>query len=218
MTYDAVVFDKDGVLAEPTDWTVIHDAVRDLLRELVDGDPDEADVETLVGGGIDDIERLAGSLGVDPERLWHRRERAVSEAQRAAMRAGEKTPYDDVDVLRAIDGPVGVVSNNQHWTVEFFLSHFDLAGAVACYYGREPTLSGIERMKPDPHYLQGALSDLGLDPGRDSVLYVGDSESDVAAAAAAGIDSAFVRRPHRRDYALDRSPTHEVRSLDELPV
>ena len=89
---------------------------------------------------------------------------------------------------------------------------------MACYYGREPTLSGIERMKPDPHYLEGALSDLKLDPDRDGVLYVGDSESDVVAAAAAGIDSAFVRRPHRRDSDLHATPTHEVRGLDELPV
>ncbi len=38
------------------------------------------------------------------------------------------------------------------------------------------------------------------------------------AAANAGVDSAFVRRPHREGYALDAEPTHEIAGLDELPA
>jgi hypothetical protein len=47
-------------------------------------------------------------------------------------------------------------------------------------------------------------------------LDVGDSRVDVEVAARLGVDSAFVRRPHRKGYALSRTPTHEVTSLREV--
>ena len=54
------------------------------------------------------------------------------------------------------------------------------------------TVESLERKKPNTHYVERALSDLDA----DAALYVGDSESDVVAADRAGLDSAFVRRPH----------------------
>ncbi|PSQ14696.1 hypothetical protein BRC99_02630 [Halobacteriales archaeon QS_7_69_60] len=49
-----------------------------------------------------------------------------------------------------------------------------------------------------------------------SALYVGDSGSDVVAAHRAGLDSAFLRRPHVRDAELPADPTHEVETLHEV--
>jgi len=45
---------------------------------------------------------------------------------------------------------------------------------------------------------------------------VGDDESDVVAAHRAGIDSAFIRRPHRRDADLDVEPTYVIDDLHDL--
>jgi len=56
------------------------------------------------------------------------------------------------------------------------------------------------------------LSDLRA----DTALLVGDSESDVVAARNAGIDSAYIHRPHR-DGALTVTPTYEIDSLSDLP-
>jgi phosphoglycolate phosphatase-like HAD superfamily hydrolase len=57
------------------------------------------------------------------------------------------------------------------------------------------------------------MADLGVsDP-----LFVGDSESDVQVAHAAGLDSVFLRREHRADYELSVEPTYELSSLAVLP-
>jgi len=72
-------------------------------------------------------------------------------------------------------------------------------------------VAGVEREKPDPHYLRRGLEALGT----EDALYVGDSQTDFLAARRAGVDSAFVRRPHRVDLAPDPAPTHTVADLRE---
>lgn len=67
-----------------------------------------------------------------------------------------------------------------------------------------PTRDGVDR--------RSTLAD--LDAG--SALFVGDNESDITAAKNAGIDSAFIRRPHRSDWDLDVWPTWEIGGLDDL--
>jgi phosphoglycolate phosphatase-like HAD superfamily hydrolase len=105
------------------------------------------------------------------------------------------------------------VSNNHHSTIAFVLDFFDLRSLFETYYGREKTIESLRVKKPNPHYIERALADLDS----ESALYVGDSESDVIAAHDAGIDSAFVRRPHSRTVDLSTDPTYEVQSLYELP-
>jgi len=52
---------------------------------------------------------------------------------------------------------------------------------------RAPTVESLAERKPDPGLLEAAMADLGSsDP-----LFVGDSESDVRAAARAGVDVAY---------------------------
>ena len=74
------------------------------------------------------------------------------------------------------------------------------------------TVESLERKKPNTHYIERALSDLSA----ESVLYVGDSGSDVLAAHRASPDSAFVRRPHAREVDLPVAPTHGVETLHEV--
>jgi phosphoglycolate phosphatase-like HAD superfamily hydrolase len=83
---------------------------------------------------------------------------------------------------------------------------------VLLYYGRQLTLQGLQRCKPNPHYLEKAIADLES----ERPLYVGDSRSDVAVAARLEIDSAFIRRPHREEYVVEPEPTYEVASFEEL--
>jgi len=215
--YDVVVFDMDGVLVRPTASEIVDRAAREAVAAF-DVEADGEVVEPFARTTPEAFEAVCEPHGLDPAEVWRERERAAIRLQAAEMDAGRKTPYDDVDVLDRLDARIGVVSNNQHGTVENVLDRFGLGRTVETAYGREPTLAGVRRRKPDPHYIDRALADLGVTGERDRrrALYVGDSRVDVTAAARAGVDSAFLRRPHRRGHDLDPEPTRELRGLDDL--
>jgi HAD superfamily hydrolase (TIGR01549 family) len=213
MTYDTVVFDNDGVLVGRTRFDDLREATEETFAQFGVTDPDPDHIEDMtIGATPDEVAAVSDAYGVDPERFWRTRDSTVSGAQQAEARAGRKTPYGDVDTLTDLDAAKGIVSSNQQETVDFLLDHFDLSGLFDTAYGREATVESLTLRKPNPHYLERALSD--LDAG--SALYVGDNESDVEAAENAGIDSAFIRRPHRSDWDLDVWPTWEIDSLDDL--
>lgn len=210
--YDALLFDKDGVLVELTELDSIYDAVEETFGEF-GVEPEREEVVRLVGCDAETVLGICDRYGVDADDFWRRRDANVSRVQRRAFDAGEKTPYDDIDAVeRLAEGhSVGVVSNNQHATVDHVVEGLGL-GFVETYYGREPTVESLRRKKPSPHYVERAVEDLGT----EEAVYVGDSPKDVVAANRAGIDSAFVRRDHRRDTNLGTEPTYEVASLHEL--
>jgi phosphoglycolate phosphatase len=209
--YDAVVFDNDGVLIEPTDRGRLAEAVRAAFAEF-DVSVDEAVAREMVAADAAPDGDFEREYGIDPAQFWQRREEIASATQREAIRAGEKALYYDIDAATGLPHRTGVVSNNQHATIEFILDYHDLGRHFETAYGRVPTLAGANRKKPDPSYIEQALDDLGT----RRALYVGDSEKDVVAAQRADIDSAFVRRGHRADLDLSVEPTYEVADLHEL--
>lgn len=211
MAYDAVVFDNDGVLVEPTPWDVIREAIRDAFASLGVADPAEEHVERLIGVTQEDVHAVAAAYDLDPAELWRARDTAGSEAQVAHLREGGKALYPDVAAIRELEHPRGIVSNNQLATVEAIVDHHGLDGFDPVY-ARRPTLEDIGRKKPDPYHLERALSALES----SDALYVGDSATDVVAARRAGCDAAFVRRGHARGVDLPHEPAFEVSGLDEL--
>lgn len=213
MVYDAVVFDNDGILTEITDRDVLRAAAVDAFASF-GVDPSDGDLRAVLSQvTADGLEAVCARHDLDPAAFWRRRDTNYAEAQRREVLAGRKPLYDDVDAVGRIDVPKGIVSSNQHATIECILDHYGLREQFRTYYGRQPTVEDVRRKKPDPYFIERALADLGV----DDALYVGDSEGDVVAARAAGIDSAFVRREHRRDYDLTAEPTHELDDLDALP-
>lgn len=210
--YDAVLFDNDGVLVDLMDIEDIYGAIEKTFVEF-GVSPTREEVENLVGCDVGFLVDLCESYGIDADEFWRRRDANVSRVQRAAVDAGEKSAYDDLEAVERLarDHTVGVVSNNQHATVDHIVESLEL-DYLETYYGREPTVESLRRKKPSPHYVERALDDFGT---RDAV-YVGDSPHDVVAADRAGIDSAFVRREHRKDAKLEVKPTYEVGSLHEL--
>ncbi|WP_394743400.1 HAD family hydrolase [Natronococcus roseus] len=211
MGYDAFVFDNDGVLTRPTDRGVLVEAIRAAFDEVGVAEPTSHEVETLLGPDVDTLRTVAADRELEPETLWAARERAAIQAQLEELRKGRKRPYEDVTALERLEEPTAIVSNNQHETIGNILDHCSLA-PFDVWYGREPTLEGVQRKKPEPYYLERAIDDLGA----ENPIYVGDSRVDVAAADALGIDAAFVRRDHRRGYDLPTEPTYEIDSLAEL--
>ncbi|UPM45046.1 HAD family hydrolase [Halocatena salina] len=209
--YDAIVFDNDGVLIERTDRKRLVEAFHNSFNEF-DVTPDDAFVRCCVHEGRVPTDEIRDRYGLDPEEWWPRHEAHATAVQQADIRTGRKALYSDVDAIRDLTHTLGLVSNNQHETIEFILNHHGLANRFETYYGREPTVVGANRKKPNPHYINRALND--LDTG--TALYVGDSEKDVIAAERAGIDSAFLRREHRLDLTLSTEPTYEFSDLRSL--
>ncbi|RLM53323.1 HAD family hydrolase [Halobellus sp. Atlit-31R] len=211
MAYDAIIFDNDGVLTRPTPTTVHREAVRAAFAEF-DVEPTTEAVDAVIHGGLSRIRSVCSLFDLDHETFWPRHEANAAAAQRAAIERGEKTLYEDVDALYDVDRPLAVVSNNQHETIEAIVDHWELGELFTLATGREPSVEGFRRRKPSAHYLESAIDEIG----GDSVLYVGDSNVDIVAANRAGVDSAFVRRPHRSEYELVADPTYEVASLDAI--
>ncbi|RDZ64165.1 hydrolase [Haloferax sp. Atlit-12N] len=211
MCYDAVIFDNDGVLTKPTLLEVQREAVRRAFAEF-DVEPTTETVDGVINGGLTRLRRICAVHDVPVDDFWSHHESHAAATQRACLENGTKPLYDDVVVLDDIDHPLAVVSNNQHATIEHILDVFDIDDRFEVAYGRDPTVEGARVKKPNPHYIERAMGELGV----DSALYVGDSNVDVVAADRAGIDSAFIRRPHRDGYQLAAEPTYELDSLDEL--
>lgn len=212
MAYDAVLFDNDGIITTPTRRAALRAAARRAYRRVGVEAPTDEQVDALLRPTVETLTDIADSAAVSPEQLWRARERAAIDTQRAEIEAGRKTLYDDVSCLKTLALPRGIVSNNQQETIDTIVRYFDLD--FDPHYGREPTVAGIRRKKPQPFYLERAIEELEA----EKPLYVGDSRVDIAAADALGIDSAFVRRPHRDGYVLEREPTHVLESLESLPA
>ena len=210
--YDAVIFDNDGVLVELADRTVLRDAAARTFDELGIDAAEEHVEEIVVGVTPETLRDICAAYDVDPETFWATRDRLISEAQCDLLRAGRTGLYDDFEAIHEVDAPLGIVSSNQQATVDFMLDHFGTRDLFATAYGRPPTVESLTLKKPNAHYVERALADVGV----DAALYVGDSPTDVEAAHRAGLDSAFLRRPHRTGLTLDVTPTYELRGLRDL--
>ncbi len=213
-TYDAVVFDNDGVLTTLVDRSVLRGAAEAAFVAF-DVDPDPADVDRMtVGVSPEDLAAVCDRYDLSPDEFWRTRDELSSQAQIDAVHRGEKRLYDDVAAVEAIDLPRGVVSSNQQATLDFLFEHFAVDSWFRTVRGREPVPESLTLKKPATHYVERALADLAVDA--DRALFVGDTWVDVVAGARAGCDTAFVRRPHRQEHTVETPPTYEIETLDEL--
>jgi len=149
MTYDAVVFDNDGVLVGRTRYDVLEEATRETFATFDVTDPDPDHVEDMtIGATPTSVEEVCATYEIDSREFWRTRDRTLSRAQQEEARAGRKTPYDDLDELTALEVPMGVVSSNQQATVDFVLEHFDVDHLFEAAYGRTPTIRSLVRRIP----------------------------------------------------------------------
>ena len=173
---DAVLFDMDGVLIDSWDaWMAVLAECR-TRRGL---EPLSADEVRLKWGQGIAADCTNWFVGETPSVL------AIEYAQSFRTHVGLVRVIDGaidaVRVARARGARTAVVTNSPRAMVEQVLttvgiwSEFDVA---AC--GDEVT-----RGKPDPALVHLALSRLGLEPS--SVMMIGDTQLDVAAARAAGV-------------------------------
>ena len=211
--YDAVLFDNDGVLVSRTAYDALQEAAWTTFASLGVDDPDPEHVESItIGVTPEMVHSLSATYGLDPDTLWRTRDQTAARIQHAEIDAGRKTPYEDVHALDRLGIPMGIVSSNQQATVDYLIERYPFYRSFAVAYGREPEIESLARKKPAPHYIEQALSALEA----DRALFVGDNDSDIRAAENAGIDSAFIRRPHRFDHEPDPEPTYIVDDLHDV--
>jgi phosphoglycolate phosphatase-like HAD superfamily hydrolase len=211
--YDAVILDNDGILVELVGLDRLHAAARTAFAECGVDDPADDDVAAMaIGVTPESLAAVCDRYGLDPRGFFETRDAVATRVQQAAVGEGVVGLYGDFDAVRSLAVPRGIVSSNQQATVSFHHDRFGTSHLFETIYGRPPTPESLRRKKPSPYYLRRALEDLGA----ENALFVGDSGADVGAAHATGIDSAFVRRPHRADYTLETEPTYELSGLDDL--
>ena len=216
MSYDAIVFDLDGVLLRgyPTAPAVYREATRETLADfdvIVESVPDRL----INPDDTAEVRQFCTNHDIPPAAFWGYREHASTVRENHRITAGEREPFADTAVLPSLaeKARLGIVSNNRHGTVRFVRDYFDWGDAFGTVRGRTPTLAGYDRMKPDPHYLERTLEALGVEPV--DALFVGDRLSDVETADRVGSDSALLVRDGDRPTG-ENEPTHVIESLRDL--
>ncbi|UPW01969.1 HAD family hydrolase [Halorussus gelatinilyticus] len=212
MSYDAVLFDCDGVIVEMPDRATMTDAMRRVQRRFELSAPPETVVADFFKGNLSSITERCREAGVERDTFCTEAAREGVRAQLSEIRSGVRSLYDDVAAIRELDYSLGIVSDNHPRVLSFLLRRFDLTDLFETVRGCPFTPSGLERRKPDPHNVETAMEALDA----ETALYVGDRSVDVEAADNAGIDSVLLRREEHSDPEDGLSPTYEASTLWQL--
>lgn len=211
---ECVLFDFDGPIAGLFSHHRAHEVARVLLRRIAGwglapalSDPDDP-IQIIRDTAI----ALAGSSA--HHRIAELEELLCAQEIRAARSAVPTDhAYELVEWLMKRGTKLAVSTNNSAAAVNTYLERTGLAPFFGPHvHGRlaDPTL-----MKPDPACLTAGLRSTGA-AAVDSLM-IGDSESDVAAARAAGVAFLGYARNDAKDRRLRQAGAqHVVRSFDRL--
>lgn len=211
--YSAVVFDLDGTLADTA--ADIRDAlVRAFARE---GLPpiDVGSVRLMIGGGPQLlVERALHRLGMPARtnlvtrlaRLFHDEARRSGNPQTRLFDGAAST----LRQLHAAGVPIGICSNKPHDLCHALVRELGIDAYIDEVLGSSDTMP----KKPDPALLLGVIERLGVPPGE--TLYIGDSETDVATARAAGVPVMLVRHGYTARKASQLGADAVIDSLADI--
>ncbi len=144
-------------------------------------------------------------------------EAALTELETEAVASASPTPYieDVMAACRESGRAIAVISNNSAGAVRSYLNAHDLAGhisAVAARTGPDPTI-----LKPSPHLVREAASALG--ESQSTCTVVGDSQSDIQSARAAGaLSIGYARTNADADYLADAGADAVILTLADLAL
>lgn len=198
---EAIVFDLDGTLAD-TAADIREALVRALAAEKLPPVNVES-VRLMIGGGPRLlVTRALDRLGVaDDDSLVDRLTKGFH-SEYLAQRNRKSRLFAGVEkgleYLKAAGLRLGVCSNKPDDLCQLAVKNFGLDDMLDTVLGSG---SGLPR-KPDPAPLLHVVERLGATPS--TALYVGDSETDVKAARAAGIKVVLV------DYGYTVRPASQL--------
>ncbi|MBM3312141.1 MAG: HAD family hydrolase [Candidatus Aminicenantes bacterium] len=183
MPFRAAIFDLDGTLLDTID--DLTEAMNAALEKMGLPKRSVAECKTLVGDGVSTfVRRALPPEARDDESLAHRL-RGLMKAEYAARRTGKTRPYPGVpetlDALASKGVLAAVLSNKPHEeTVAVIRHYFPGRGFQAVLGARE----GVP-VKPDPAGALEIAAIFGLPPA--GVFYLGDTNTDMQTAVAAGM-------------------------------
>ena len=211
--YCAVVFDLDGTLADTA--ADIRDA---LVRALAsEGLPpiDVGSVRLMIGGGPQLlVERALHRLGVPARsdlvgrlaRLFHEEARRSGNPRSRLFDGAEST----LRQLHAAGVRIGLCSNKPDDLCRALVRDLGIDAYIDEILGSSDTMP----KKPDPALLLGVIGRLGAPPRE--TLYIGDSETDVATARAAGVPVMLVRHGYTSRKASQLGADAVIDSLADI--
>ncbi|MBU0958067.1 MAG: HAD family hydrolase [Nanoarchaeota archaeon] len=200
----AVLFDNDGTLVDTSReyrHEIIGRALESLGKQVTS---EEMDRFWYEGGRTETVRNV---FGVDPEKFWP----VFMNIDSWDSRRPYTFAYDDVgflDDLKEQGIKTGIVTAAPPHIAN---PEIDLVGrervevAVAAH-----KRNGV-RHKPDPHGLEVAMQELGVQPS--DTVYVGNSIDDMQTAENAGVRGVMIRRDYDNGYT---GPAPVICSLFEL--
>ncbi|ELY64576.1 HAD family hydrolase [Natrinema versiforme] len=214
MTYDAVLFDFDGVVVESPSSQRLSAALGRTYEQLGRSEPATETLQALLRGDFESIAERCRSLGIETNAFCAQAAREMVRAQCEEVERGLRSAYDDVTAVRSLELPLGIVSDNHPTVVSTLLDRFGLRSLFETVYGCPLSPEGLARRKPDPTNIETAMDSLEA----ESALYIGDRAVDVRAADNAGIDSVLLSRSDGDERVeADIDPTYHLPSLSQLP-
>ena len=203
MTFEAVIFDCDGVLAD-SEWASAA-AWQNTLAVY----GCRLSVEEFAGfiGTTDrDLARAFGQrLGIEPDLILN----TANDRLRVILEGGLPAFPDATGLLERLDQKVAVASNSDRWRLDAVLAAAGLIGRFVVSVAADE----VGQPKPAPDVYLRAAELLGASPGR--CLVIEDSPTGIAAARAAGLKVVAVDRGHFARELLEQAD-EVVGSLDEL--
>jgi phosphoglycolate phosphatase len=187
MVYRGVIFDLDGTLLDTLE--DIADTMNQVLAGLGHPRKDLGHYRRIVGAGVRELIRLALPEGAaDPETV----EGCVGTwREEYGRRWDRKTgPYPGIEEmlsgLRRLGTPSAVLSNKNHDFTVALAERFLGGHPFSAVFGLRPEVP----KKPDPAGALEIAKILDLHP--DTILYVGDTPTDMETALAAGMEPVAV--------------------------
>ena len=182
MNYNAILFDLDGTLLDTLD--DLADSMNAELAKLGYPQYPVADYRYFVGDGV--IELCRRTLPADRQDDASLQAAARAMREEYAQRWHSKTrPYDGIpellDALSARHIPMAVLSNKPDDFTKLCVCMLLEKWQFNCVQGLDSTL----KKKPDPSGALAVARQLSVEP--EKVVYVGDTNTDMKTAVAAGM-------------------------------
>ncbi|MDK2867010.1 MAG: pyrophosphatase PpaX [Clostridiales bacterium] len=105
---------------------------------------------------------------------------------------------------------MGIVTNNSREVLTLGLNHLGIGN----YFSHQITRNDVAETKPHPEGLMRVLEAMALRP--EEVIFVGDTENDILAAARAGVISAFVGWSVLDTAQLQTAPNYVLNEAEDL--
>lgn len=211
-SYKALVLDFDGTLAGTLDdvtWCMAH-----TLKKFGLPAPSPSDVQATMGLPLEEALRLLSKDACKvAESEWVRVYREIyltDGGHRAALFPGAAELLSHAHECRIT---ILVASNKGSAALRSLLERLKIVSFVNVILGGD----SVAYPKPDPRLYRAEIKPR-LAGVRDSeVLVVGDTETDLRFAFAAGLDCCWASYGYgNREHCLDLKPTHIIKNMCEL--